>query len=148
MQAGGPPLLAASKRMNHPFTAGGPLSTTCGWRDPATSEECLQAPLSRTHRLAPEAVTEPGLSEAWAAAEAAVPEGWRPITVGPPDPDAYDKAGNAITEPWFAATVSPAFFNGETERDTEWECGYGPTPVAALLDLAARLAAVQDDRNG
>lgn len=86
-------------------------------------EEALQVPDS--------------LDAAWAEAEAALPEGWRPATVGPADPDAYDEAGNPISAPWVASVVSPAFFDGENDR--EWACGSGPTPAAALRALAAKL---------
>ena len=81
------------------------------------------------------------LGAAWERAERALPEGWRPITVGPPDPDAYDVAGNPVTEAWCASTASPAFFEGETDRDDEWAAGYGPTPAAALTALAEKLEA-------
>lgn len=73
------------------------------------------------------ALATPPLDAAWAAAEAALPEGWR-LTLGRSDDDYAT---------WSAIAVSPAFFEGEIAGG--WISGEGPTPAAALLALAARL---------
>jgi hypothetical protein len=70
------------------------------------------------------------LDAAWAAAEAALPEGWR-FAVQRTDEDFGT---------WAATGVSPAFFEGE--NDDEYADGQGPTPAAALRALAARLGEV------
>ena len=67
---------------------------------------------------------EPGLDEAWAQAEAALPEGWR----------LYDLIDEGRREgrssEWAAIAVN---------RHSHARAGQGPTPTATLLALAARL---------
>ena len=73
---------------------------------------------------------KPSLGAAWKAAEEALPEGWCDLSVYHYDPEPGD-----AHEPghYGARTGDPA--NGAMTY------GYGPTPAAALLALAARLAA-------
>ena len=66
--------------------------------------------------------------QAWEAAEAAAPQGWR-MAVGQ---DSEEWPG-----PWTASTASLAFFNGE--NDDEFIAGEADTPAAALHALAAKL---------
>ena len=70
---------------------------------------------------------EPGLSEAWARAEAALPEGWYIIGV---------RQDGGSDMPWRATAY-------REDPDLSWfqrhHRGTGPTPAAALLALAARL---------
>jgi hypothetical protein len=71
------------------------------------------------------------LDEAWAEAEAALPEDWR-LRVTRTDDD-YTV--------WQASAVSPAFFDGENDNDAECLEGLAATPTAALQALAAELRA-------
>ena len=72
---------------------------------------------------------QPSLDAAWAAAEAALPEGWR-LGVTRSDED-FDI--------WQASAVSPALFDGENDNDAECVIGEAVVPAWALLALAARL---------
>lgn len=69
------------------------------------------------------------LGAAWQAAEAALPEGWRIGDVGRgPSP--------MQSRVWDAAAFGPW---ERSSRSCESLSGYGPTPAAALLALAAAL---------
>lgn len=74
------------------------------------------------------------LGEAWREAEAALPEGWRPITLAPRDPE-----DDESDEPWRASSASADFFYGVSDSDEGFEIGYGSTPAEALQRLAAAL---------
>jgi hypothetical protein len=78
-------------------------------------------------------IAEPGLDAAWAEAEAALPEGWALFGVSRP--------GDA--EKYWASATGPVV-KGRCNMDREHEDyprenGYGDTPAAALIALAARL---------
>lgn len=68
------------------------------------------------------------LDAAWAAAEAALPDGWRIYRLD------HDDAGPGTG--WRAIARTEDMSVTWYER---WSRGSGATPVAALLDLAARL---------
>ncbi len=91
----------------------------------------LLATLDAARASAGEPTADLGLDAAWAAAEAALPEGWRlgslRVAVG------FDGYRTSVVG--WTATATEA--SGIARADpTE---GYGPTPAAALLALAARL---------
>jgi hypothetical protein len=98
------------------------------------------ATLARVESRAP---AEPTLDEAWAAVEAVLPEGWWLHTLHAWSFD--DMAYRAE-----AASAGSHFYAGKSKRDKvagtrtyapgPSEAAYGPTPAAALLALAARLA--------
>jgi hypothetical protein len=83
---------------------------------------------------------EPGLDEAWAEAEAALPEGWRIFSVSEP---AETRPLDGKRNYWAQAHGPVVKRRCDMDRDHEEyprENGYGPTPAAALRALAARLA--------
>jgi hypothetical protein len=71
---------------------------------------------------------EPGLSEAWARAEAALLEGWYFVMAGARGDGGYMAGADRASAPTEAEL-----------RRSQTLVGEGPTPTAALLALAARL---------
>ena len=80
------------------------------------------------------------LGDAWAAAEAALPEGWRVIRL---EFVPYRETDHGIFEPnvWHAKAQSNPLRPSYREADA-----YGPTPVAALRALAAALSEPETPR--
>lgn len=74
------------------------------------------------------------LDEAWAAAEAALPEGWCDLMVWhfDPEPSDHHEPGH-----YGAKTADPE--RTEPSGDPFCVYGYGDTPAAALLALAEKL---------
>jgi hypothetical protein len=74
------------------------------------------------------------LDAAWAEAEAALPEGW-----------AIDGVMRGDPGPWVASSTA-SVISAHIADDWRWaeshHDGYGPTPAAALRDLAAKLREV------
>jgi hypothetical protein len=89
------------------------------------------------------------LDDAWAKAEAALPEGWRFLDLCPQYGDPREADFDKWTLCWTAmATDEPLHempgYAGLDHPDADRShsaSGYGPTPADALLDLAASLTA-------
>lgn len=91
--------------------------------------------LATLDRARSEPTLDEGLPSAWAKAEAALPDGW--VVYG------VTRPGDA-TRYWASAhgpVVKGRCDMGREHEEYPRENGYGPTPEAALLDLAAALAA-------
>ena len=85
------------------------------------------------------------LDAAWAEAEAALPEGWRIAELSRGVADVNDPKQrhhgywwNAYATPE-ADTVIPGMEELVDDDGAVWNEGHGPTPAAALRDLAAKL---------
>jgi len=109
-----------------------------GGRGQGKTGELVRRVVEAVRKAMPESVRVQGdLDAAWAAAEAALPEGWRLFSVSRP--------GDA--ERYWATAHGPILKGrcsmGREHEDYLRENGYGPTPADALLALAARLSEVE-----
>lgn len=93
-------------------------------------------PQHHAARAALAAKPEPGLDAAWAAAEAALPDGWTFHGVGLDD---NSMEGGGWGPGWHAAMSNPRHCErDDCDHDEANVVGTGPTPAAALLALAGR----------
>lgn len=87
------------------------------------------------------------LDEAWAEAEAALPEGWRIFGVSEP---AETRALDGVRRYWASAhgpVVRGRCDMGREHDEYPRENGYGPAPADALRDLARALRAAVESVN-
>lgn len=136
-------ILAVLAVHRHEQMVRGEWQCQCGVALPDVLRPEANSTLAESHRahladvLAAALAPETGLDAAWAAAEAALPEGWRFAALR------RRYVGARGQGKGWSATAVQAGLNTEDRRHgtVPSKAGYGPTPTAALVALTAALTA-------